>query len=114
VVDVGKESKKFTQINVSEKTENEIRYTAKILGKSISGFLGELFDAIIQQSVNFKDDDRANLQYLVEYDDVRLRFSGSKIVYANSFKVDDRTTNGEVDTMLRAKTLEQAKREGKA
>lgn len=109
-----KEPKKFTQINVSEKTEQQIRYTAMILGKTISGFLGELFDAIIQQSCNFKNDDRANIQYLVEYDDVRLHFSGSKIIYANAFKVDDRTTNGQVDRMLTAKTLEQAEREGHA
>jgi hypothetical protein len=110
-----KENKKeWKQVNVSEKTEQQIHYTAMVLNKSISGFLAELFDAIIQQSVNFKPDNKANLQYLVEYDDVRLRFSGSKVVYANSFKTDFNTSNSEVDRILREKTLAQAKHEGHA
>lgn len=110
---MGKESEKeWKQINVSEKTEQQIRYTAKILNKTISGFLEELFDCVIRNSVNFRDG--ANIQFIFEGDDIRLRFSGSKIVCAQAFKVDDRTTNAQVDRMLTEKTLAQAKQEGHA
>jgi hypothetical protein len=95
--------KKFEKINVTEKTENEIRYCAKILNKTISGFLEELFGQIIQQAVNFKDG--ANVQYLVEYDDIRLRFSGSKMVTSGSFKSS--ASDAEVDKILESKTLEK-------
>jgi|WetSurMetagenome_2_1015567.scaffolds.fasta_scaffold73561_2 hypothetical protein len=96
-----KENKKeWKQVNVSEKTEQQIHYTAMILGKTISGFLGELFDSIIQQSCNFKNDDRANLTYLCEYDDITLRFSGSKVACVGKCSNEQELTNIATDKII--------------
>ena len=97
--------KKFKRISVTERTEQEIKYTAKVLGKTISGFLEELFDMIIQQSANFRDG--ANLSYLVEYSDVRLRFSGSKIVTASHFKVPSDATDSEINRLIKKDAQEK-------
>jgi hypothetical protein len=97
-----KETKKeWTQINISEKTKEQIEYTALVLNKSISGFLEELFNAVIQQSVNFKPDNRANVQYRVEYDDIILRFSGSKIVFVDKCHSEQELMN------IQAKTINE-------
>lgn len=91
--------KKFVRIGVTEKTEQEIKYTAKVLNKSISGFLEELFDMIIQQSANFKNG--ANLTYLVEYNDLRLRFSGSKVVQSGCFKIPENASEGQINDKIK-------------
>ncbi|MFB3889206.1 MAG: hypothetical protein ACE14S_06915 [Candidatus Bathyarchaeia archaeon] len=96
--------KEFKRINVTEKTENQIRYTARLLNKTISGFLSELFEQIFQEAGNFKLDGGANLTYIHGNDDLSLQFSGAKMIITGRFQAPIIMTDSEVDKKILAET----------
>jgi hypothetical protein len=89
-----KQKKKFAQVNVSERTENEIRYCARLLNMPISRFLETVFDHLIKESAQFKIDGHANMTCVNTDEGLLIHFIGS------SYCVSGRCSEKELNAML--------------
>ncbi len=104
-----KEKKQFTGLNVTEKTFQEFKYTAKILNKSLSKFMEEISSQIIQITAILES---ANVSYVLNDDSLLIKFDGDSRISVGKFQASSNSdADFKMNEIMRNKIEEDLKKE---
>jgi hypothetical protein len=103
------QKKQFASINVSEKCQQEWKYTAKILNKPLSTFMSEISSQIIQITAILES---ANVSYVLSDDSLLIKFDGNSRVSVGKFQASSNSdADFKMNEIMRNKIEEDLKKE---